>query len=88
MSARLYSPVLYYISKALVQLPFQLMNVVVFVHIVYYMTGLRTEGDALMKHLIILTLAFLIFSQVPRPHHPFSVCVPLDLELCSDCGTV
>ena len=92
MRSRLYQPFVYYISKAVVQLPFQLMNVVVFVLIVYHMTGLRSDAGSLFKHLIILTFAFLIFSQVLPPlcairFLSVTRIVCSDPEPRSSCGT-
>lgn len=64
ISSRLYSPLVYYFAKSFVQLPFQIVNASVFILIVYGMTGLRPDTNSLIHHLLVLILAYLIFTQV------------------------
>jgi len=74
----------YYTAKSFVQLPFQIVNASVFILIVYGMTGLRPDTNSLIHHLLVLILAYLIFTQVIIPSRALWLIECLDLEPCSD----
>ena len=66
IQAKLYRPSAYYCSNALATLPFSVANATVFALVVYGLTGLRNDTDALFQNLTILVMESLIATQVLR----------------------
>ncbi|KAK9820747.1 hypothetical protein WJX74_009839 [Apatococcus lobatus] len=64
LPSRLYSPGAYYTAVALANLPFSVMNAVVYSLIIYGLVGLRWQAAAIFKNLTIASLHHLISIQV------------------------
>ena len=68
LPSRLYSPGAYYVAVALANLPFSIMNAVVYSLIIYGLVGLRWQAAAIFKNFTIASLHHLITIQVvPKP---------------------